>query len=374
MKTSLRLAALTAALFSLVACREVSPPAALPTFDLQAHRGGLALVTESSLASFANALELGVTTLELDTQVTEDHKVVVTHDRKVSDKKCRDTAPVTAGDPEYPYVGKFIVNLTLAQVKTLDCGSLRLADFPFQRVVPGLTMPELNDVFKLVKAYGNTAVKLNIETKVEAGAPSETAPRDLFVRTVLADIERSGLPNQVTLQSFDWGALMLVRQLAPTLPIVALTNGQQFLQLGQPGKSPWLGGLDIDDFPGATLQEKYVAAAKSFGVNTLSPVHGDPQNGRMGQPNYVPFTTPALVQAAHTAGMKVVPWTVDDRATFEALMDAGVDGLITDYPDQLRMVMNERGYALPAATHLAPAKWCQVVREDPANHRVNCTP
>ncbi|THF67745.1 glycerophosphodiester phosphodiesterase [Deinococcus sp. Arct2-2] len=369
-----RLAVLTTALLSLVACRETVSPSAGPPFDLQAHRGGLALVTENSLASFAHALELGVSTLELDTQVTEDHQVVVTHDRKISDKKCRDTAPITPADPEYPYVGKYIVNLTLAQIKTMDCGSLVLADFPFQRVVPGLTMPELNDVFKLVKAYGNTAVKLNIETKVEAGAPSETAPRELFVTTVLAEIQRSGLANQVTVQSFDWGSLMLVRQLAPKLPIVALTNGQQFLQLGQPGKSPWLGGLDIDDVPGTTLQDKYVAAAKSFGVNTVSPVHGDPQNGRVGQANYVPFTTPALVQAAHAAGMKVVPWTVDDRATFESLMDAGVDGLITDYPDQLRTVLSERGYALPSVSHLSAEQWCQLVREDPANHRVQCSP
>ena len=165
---------------------------------------------------------------------------------------------------------------------------------------------------------------------------------------------------------------MLVRQLEPSLPIVALTNGQQFLQMGVEGKSTWLGGLDIDDFAGATLQSRYIAAAKSFGANTLSPVHGDPQNGRYGTDKYVAFTTPELVKEAHAAGMKVVPWTVDDRGTFEYLMDAGVDGIITDYPNQLREVMRERGYALPIQYRLDSKELCKLIKEDPANSKVNC--
>ena len=52
-------------------------------FDLQAHRGGAALVAESTLPAFANALELGVSTLELDIAITKDGKAVVSHDRKI---------------------------------------------------------------------------------------------------------------------------------------------------------------------------------------------------------------------------------------------------------------------------------------------------
>ena len=107
------------------------------TFDLQAHRGGLGLTVENTLASFGNALQLGVSTLELDVQITEDGQAVVTHDRKVNGAKCVDTAPATPGDPEYPYVGKYVNTLTLAQVRTLDCGSKTLPDFPGQQAVPG---------------------------------------------------------------------------------------------------------------------------------------------------------------------------------------------------------------------------------------------
>lgn len=100
------------------------------TFDLQAHRGGLGLRVENSLASFGNALQLGVDTLELDVQITEDGQAVVTHDRRVSGAKCVDTAPVRPGDPEFPYVGRYVNTLTLAQVRTLDCGSRTLPTSP----------------------------------------------------------------------------------------------------------------------------------------------------------------------------------------------------------------------------------------------------
>ncbi|HYI65890.1 MAG TPA: glycerophosphodiester phosphodiesterase family protein [Candidatus Limnocylindrales bacterium] len=309
-------------------------------FDLEAHRGGIGLVTESTLEAFANALEVGVTTIELDIQITEDGHAVVTHDRQVSDLKCDDTAPAFAGDPEFPYVGDYIRNLTLEQVWTLDCGH-PLPDFPSQQVVEGARIPLLSEVFALADCYGANQVWFNIETKVEAGAPEQTAPREQFIEVVVEEIRTARLLNRVTIQSFDWGALMLMREVEPRLPIVALTN-RDFLQIGQPGASPWLGGIDVDDFNGSL-----VAAAASFGADAISPVHGFPQNGKVTDPGYEPYTTPQLVEEAHVAGLAVVPWTIDDPATMEALIDAGVDGLITNYPDRLRSILEDRGYKLP---------------------------
>ena len=311
-------------------------------FDIQAHRGGLGLTTESTLEGFAKALELGVTTIELDIQITQDGYAVVTHDRQVSDVKCDDTAPAFAGDPEFPYVGDYIRNLTLAQVWTLDCGTL-LADHPNAEVVEDARIPLLSEVFALVDCYRANKVWFNIETKVEAGAPEQTAPREQFVQVVLREIEAAGVRNRVTIQSFDWGALMRVGELEPRIPLVALTNGD-FLQIDQPGASPWLGGIDIDDF-----DDSLVAAAASFGADAISPVHGNPQNGKVGDPNYVPYTTAALVDEAHEAGLAVIPWTIDDPATMASLIEAGVDGIITNYPDRLRAVAEDYGFKLPKA-------------------------
>ncbi|MGI5215899.1 glycerophosphodiester phosphodiesterase family protein [Plantactinospora sp. CA-290183] len=312
-------------------------------FDLQAHRGGLGLRVENTLASFGNALQLGVSTLELDVQITEDRQAVVTHDRRVTGTKCVDTAPATPDDPEYPYVGKYVNTLTLAQVRTLDCGSTTLADKPGQLAVPGARMPLLREVFALVKRYRADGVTLNVETKVEAGAPAETAPREQFVQVTAAEVRAAGLLRQVTIQSFDWGALMRMRQVEPRLPLVALTN-YDFLQTGQPGASPWLGGLDIDDFGGDPIR-----AIRSFGATTFSPVHGSPQNGTVTDPGYRPYVTRQMVEHAHRNGIRVVPWTVDDVPTMAKLLDDGVDGLITDYPDRLRGLLAQRRIPLPRA-------------------------
>lgn len=344
-------AALVTVLVTALAGTLGTPAAAHPHrahFDIQAHRGGVGLTVEGTLAAFSRALELGVTTLELDIQITRDGRDVITHDRRISGAKCRDTRPAWPGDPQYPYVGSFIKDLTFAQVRTLDCGSQRLPDHPRQELSPGARMPTLAELFRLVRRHGAHAVKFNIETKVEAAAPHETAPRERFVDRVVREVARSGFTRNVTIQSFDWGALMQVRRKAPWLPVVALTQ-PEFLEVGQPGKSPWLGGLDIDDFGGSPVR-----AVSSFGASALSPVHGNPQGGAVGDDDYVPFTTRELVAEAHAAGIEVVPWTVNDKATMHKLVDDGVDGIITDYPDRLREVAAERGFTLPRSYPLSP--------------------
>ena len=344
-RSTVLLVAVVATILTATPAIARAPGAGLPApgpnqIDIQAHRGGIGLTTENTLQAFATALELGVTTLELDIQITEDQFAVVTHDRQVSDLKCDDTEPAFPGDPEFPYVGKFIKDLTLEQVWTLDCGQ-PLPDFPDQQVVEGARIPLLSEVLALVNCYKANQVWLNIETKVEAGAPHETAPREQFVQITAQDVRKAGLLNRVTIQSFDFGALIRMGEVEPRLPLVALDN-RDFLQVGQTGASPWLGGYDIDDFGGSVVK-----LAAFIGADALSPVHGHPQNGKVTDPDYVPYTTPELVAEAHAAGLAVIPWTIDDPATMASLLDAGVDGIITNYPDRLRDVLAERGYKLP---------------------------
>ena len=316
------------------------------SFDLQAHRGGAGLTVENTLAAFERALGLGVSTLELDVQITEDGYAVVTHDRDLTARTCTDTAPAAPGDAEYPYVPgtRYVVDLSLAQLRTLDCGSAASPEFPDQLTSPGAQVPLLSEVLDLVEQPGAGDVRLNIELKVQADSPEQTAPRDEFVDVVTRDVRDAGLLGQVTVQSFDWGALMRVQEVQPELPVVALTSGPTHLEPGLPGASPWLGGIDVDDVDGDP-----VAAASSFGADVLSPVHGFPDDAGVTDPGYVPFTTAELVDSAHAGGMAVVPWTVDDADTMQSLIDLGVDGLITDRPDVLRNVLAENGLPLPPA-------------------------
>ncbi|MET8251282.1 glycerophosphodiester phosphodiesterase family protein [Micromonospora sp. NPDC005197] len=164
----------------------------------------------------------------------------------------------------------------------------------------------------------------------------------MFVRRVFEEIHSSGIEKQVTIQSFDWGALSQMHRLAPKWPLVALTN-YDFLQVGQPGASPWLGGIDADDYDGDFVK----AAAAISGVTALSPNYGFPQNGTISDPNFRFYPDATMVAEAHARGLKIIPWTCDDPATVSALMDMGVDGIITNYPNRVRAIMAERGMRLP---------------------------
>lgn len=220
------------------------------SFDLQSHRGGRGEWTEESLAAFAKSLELGVTTLELDTHLTEDGSVVVWHDDTIQATKCRDTAPAVAGDAEFPYVGDRVADLTLDQIKTLDCGFMQLPGYPEQDVIEGNRIAELKDVFELAGSFNARKVRFNVETKVEDGKAGSEGMLAL-TKAVVIEIYKAGMSHRTTVQSFDWSSLNFTKKIAPQLPLVALSSGDTWLEVGKPGASPNLGGIDIDDYDGS---------------------------------------------------------------------------------------------------------------------------
>lgn len=297
------------------------------SFDLQSHRGGRGEWTEESLAAFANSLQLGVTTLELDTHLTADGKVIVWHDDTIQADKCQDTAPATPGDAAFPYVGDRVAELSLEQIKTLDCGFVQLKGFPEQDVIAGNRIAELKDVLQLVRDADAKKVRFNIETKVEDGKSGGEGMVAL-TKAVVAETQASGMAQRTTVQSFDWSSLNLTKELAPELPLVALSSGDAWLEVGQPGASPNLGGIDIDTYGGSLAQ-----AAAAQGYDAVSPAFRS--------------VTPGMITEAHALGLPVVPWTVNTVADMTRLMDLGVDGIITDYPTRLRTVMEDRGLKLP---------------------------
>ena len=299
------------------------------SFDLQSHRGGRGEWTEESLAAFAKSLEVGVSTLELDTHLTEDGKVIVWHDDTIQATKCIDTAPAAPGDAEFPYVGDRVADLSLAQIKTLNCGHTQLAGYPEQDVIEGNRIVELRDVFQLVRDFDAKKVRFNVETKVESGQAGGEGSVAL-TKAVVTEIYTAGMSGRTTLQSFDWSTLNLTRKIAPQLPLVALSSGDTWLQVGKPGAAPELGGIDIDDYDGSLAK-----AAKAQGYDIISPTFRS--------------VTPQMIAEAHEFGLPVIPWTVNNTADMARLMDLGVDGIITDYPTRLRTLMDERGLKLPKA-------------------------
>ena len=340
--------ALAAFMVAGLPATDVAAKAVVNGFDLQAHRGGRDARAENTLYAFAYAMELGVTTLEMDMQLTKDGRLVISHNPVMN--------WMLAKGPDGQYAPKQgapdIRTMTLVEVQQYDLGVMNPAAGGYydlhgktQIATPGAQMPTLEQVFELANAYGNKKVIFNIETKSYADPEdpyyANSPDPDVFVEKVYEVVKKYNMQNRVTIQSFDWRTLKAMKAIAPELTLVALSSeqpswgkGGMYLRIGEKAPSPHLGGLNINDFKG-----DYVKAAKEIGADVVSP--------------YFKELSPDLIDEAHALGMKVVPWTVNSPKDMEMLLAMGVDGIISDQPWVLRDVLIKKGIAVPAPT-LAP--------------------
>ena len=276
-------------------------------FDLQGHRGARGLAPENTLPAFAAALEIGVTTLELDTGVTKDGVVVIHHDRRLN--------PDIARGPDGRWVeapAPLIHELTFEQLRRYDVGRLRpgsknAVEFPEQQPVDGARVPRLAELFDLVQKSGDASVRFNIETKISPQAPRETLAPEPFALALIAEIRKAGMESRTSIQSFDWRTLKVVEREAPAIATVYLTGRRR------EGSQP-----------------RAVHAA----------------GGRIWSPNYQEMDSASVVEA-RALGLRVIPWTVNEPTAVERVLDLGLDGLITDFPDRVRAQMQRRGLPLP---------------------------
>src|ERR1700736_1195234 len=133
-------------------------------FDIEAHRGGRALFPENTLAAFANALSMGVDTLELDIGITKDGAIVVSHERGLNPDLARDATGAYVAAPGIPFIQLPLEAIRKYDVGQIKPGSAYAAQFPDQRAVPGTPIPTLSEVIDLVRKSGDRHVRLNIET------------------------------------------------------------------------------------------------------------------------------------------------------------------------------------------------------------------
>lgn len=308
-------------------------------FDLQGHRGARDERPENTLAGFSHALEVGVSTLELDLQITRDGQVVVSHNPHLEPALAKDAAGRWVEGARKP----LIRDLTLAELGAYDVGTVNpldpvywMAHGRLQTAAPGERIPTLDQVFDLAARYGNATVRFNIETKIDPTHPTNAPDPYTFARLVVDVVKRRHLEDRVMVQSFDWRTLAEVRRLDKGITLVALTcelPSGTMREVGKPGCSPWLAGLDIDDFGGSSAK-----AAKAINADVLSPCYLEVDK--------------AMVDNAHQLGLEVVPWTVNEAGDANRLIDLGVDGLITDRPTAMRRLLESRGIPVPLPSKL----------------------
>ncbi|MES3001432.1 MAG: glycerophosphodiester phosphodiesterase [Pseudomonadota bacterium] len=303
---------------------------ALPAlaFDLQGHRGTRGNAPENTLPAFERALEIGVTTLELDVGITADGVVVISHDPYLNPAITRDAK----GQWLTGEKGPLIHDLTYAQIQTYELGRINpdsayAKTFSTQQPRDGTRMSTLQALFDRVKALGANDVRFNIETKLDPSRPGDTVSPEEMTRALLKVIKDAGMTQRVTIQSFDWRSLKVSKQLEPTIPTVCLTI--QTANTDNTRDGSWTAGLKIAEAGNAPKM------AKAAGCAVWSPNGG--------------AVTEALVKEAQGLGLQVVVWTVNSPADIERFIAWGVDGLISDYPDRVRTAMQAKGMPLPKA-------------------------
>ena len=291
--------------------------------DVQGHRGARGLAPENTLPAFEKALALGVSTLEMDVNVTSDGVMVVGHDPTLN--------PSITRGPDGQWLaarGPAVHSLTFAELSRYDVGRLKpesgyAKQFPAQVAVDGTRMPKLAEVFALAKS---SRVRFNIETKLSPLAPAEALAPEPFARALIDEIRRAGMQSRATIQSFDWRTLQVVQREAPEIPTVYLTSqgrydnvctgpkaGSASVAPADCGESPWTAGFQFRDHGSVP---KLVKAA----------------GGRIWSPNYNDVDADRIAEA-HALGIRVVVWTVNDPTQIERMIKLGVDGIISDRPD-----------------------------------------
>ncbi len=299
--------------------------------EVQGHRGARGLWPENTLAAFAGALELGVSTLELDCGLTRDGVVVVTHDPELNPDLTRgaDGRFLAAAGPR-------IFDLSFGELERYDVGRLKpgsayAARFPEQEPVDGERIPRLTDVLSLVRGRGGGRARVAIEVKTFPEQPELTATPEAFAAALAADLAATDTLAIVSIMAFDWRVLAAVRRLMPEAATVALTEqqpGGDTVRLGAAQPSPWLGGLDPGSFGNSVVRLVEASGAGTWG------------------PNYQDLNAERIAEA-HALGLRVVPWTVNATSDMERLLGFGIDGMTTDRPDVLRELLEDRGLPVP---------------------------
>lgn len=312
-------------------------------FDLEAHRGGRDVRPENTLYSYAYAIELGATSIECDMQLTKDGQIVMSHNPILNSDITRDK------NGNYIENNKYDIRLmTVDELKKFDVGVMDQNCGEYYdlhgktQFTYDAKIPTLEELMQLIQSYGDKNIVLNIETKsypdpASAGYKNNADPKK-FVEVFNNIVKKYNMEDRVVLQSFDWQTLIEMKKLNPNISTSALWQEQpswgrdsESLRRYEKKKSPWLGGLDIKDYQGNPVK-----AAHAIGADIISP--------------YYTEISKQDVDEAHSLGMKVVPWTVNNEKDMTMLPDMGVDGIISDKPWLLKQVLEKRNIKLHTPT------------------------
>ncbi|MEZ4808266.1 MAG: glycerophosphodiester phosphodiesterase family protein [Flavobacteriales bacterium] len=272
--------------------------------DVHGHRGCRGSLPENSIPAFVRAVDIGCDVLEMDVVLTADDQVIVSHEPWIDHVICR-TADGDAIAPEDER-SLNIFRMNLAEVRSYDCGSAPNPDFPEQDDRP-VHKPTLREVIEVVEEHallsGNVSPSYNIEIKSDPEWYGTFQPLpDAYARRVIAEIDALGITDRCIVQSFDPAILEVIHAERPDMVLALL--------------------VENDDGLRANLSRL------TFIPQYYSPHFSQADEG--------------LLKDIRQDGMELVVWTVNKKEDIQRMLDLGVDGIISDYPERVIALMGDR--------------------------------
>ena len=265
--------------------------------DIQGHRGCRGLLPENTIPAFKHALDLGVDTLELDVVVTKDKVVVVSHEPFLNHEICRTATGEQITESQEKDFN--IYELNFEDLIKYDCGLNSHSKFPEQKNIPA-SKPSLDEMIKAAEYHSIKTKRetplYNIEIKRTVKGDKKFHPGyKEFTDLTMQVIRNNGIEGKTTVQCFDLEVLQYLKQ-------------------------------------------KYPEQAQVFLIENSKPIETNIEElGHIPQV-YSPLwklVDSSMVSYCKEKGMKLIPWTVNEIQDMEKLIQLGVDGIITDYPNRL---------------------------------------
>jgi glycerophosphoryl diester phosphodiesterase len=273
-------------------------------FDFEGHRGCRGLMPENTIPAMKKAIDLCVTTLEMDVVISKDKKVVVSHDPYFNEN-------ITT-TPEGKYFSKneaadlLLYNMPYDSIRRYDVGLKPHPDFPKQQKVKAYK-PLLSELLASAEAYAKSKgreIKYNIEIKSNEKFDGIRHPAPpAFSELLIQILKDKNTLNRTVVQSFDVRPLQYIHKTSPDVTLSYLVERTS-----------------------STLSE--LLKTLGFIPTVFSPHYS--------------IVTKEIVQQSHKKGMKVVPWTVNTVKEMNGLIEMGVDGIISDYPDLFSQVQQRK--------------------------------
>lgn len=260
--------------------------------EVQGHRGSRGTCPENTIPSFQAAIEAGADAVECDVLITRDVQPVVHHDFFLNPQLCTHL--------------ELIKDVSLAELKMLDVGRLINPRFPQQVPVPGTTVPTLGELLEFLKGKN---VRLNLEIKRDPLHPEYVHSARESAEIIVETVRKSSMAEWVYYASFDPEVLLEVRKIDPQATISMLFEMEYWPDL----EGSWVPFL--------------MAMAGAV-------------NAQMVSPDQALIASVDDLRALQQAGFRVILWTVNDATRWAELINMGVDGIITDYPQALNLFLD----------------------------------